>query len=417
MKIDWNTAGEWLRPKNLLATAEKERHKKLPGPSLWKLILPAFLVLFLLGHPAVHLPVFAPQMLQPIVAAPAAGGGGAACTPMSGYLHCRILTIDHTQAGGSTLTNYAVLVNTNYGTNAQSASCFDHVYTSDSGGTTLIPWEQEHCTAPAVVVDWVLIASVSSSADTVFYVSYDNAGISTAQNTGANGPTHVWDAATLAVYHLKETLTTNGQTVADSTGTFPLTSQTIGTNWASGDQVAGEINGALKFIQSESRTVSANTTVAATNATKTVSFWFKPAASPSTGFLVAEGAGPSSGTLSWGVVQHGSVFAVYNPNTSYVDGTTAISAATWYRLDFCFNSSGNTINLYLNGSNTPELTSSGSEVGGSVAWFVIGGGFTWTDGILDEVKVSNSIRAAGWRLADFNSQKASATFVTVGTEH
>ena len=82
---------------------------------------------------------------------PGPGGEGATssvgCTPASGYSYCRQLTVNGSQVGGSTLTNFGVLVNATLGgSRIQNSNCYDAIFTSDSGGTTLIPWEMEECT-------------------------------------------------------------------------------------------------------------------------------------------------------------------------------------------------------------------------------------------------------------------------------
>ncbi len=86
----------------------------------------------------------------------AAGGSGS-------FLHSRSLTVDHTQVGGSGLTHFPAIVRATLGSSSvQNASCFDVIFTSDSGGTTKIPWEMETCNqSTGVLVAWVDLATVS----------------------------------------------------------------------------------------------------------------------------------------------------------------------------------------------------------------------------------------------------------------
>lgn len=336
-------------------------------------------------------------------------GSAAACTPMTGYLHCRVLTIDHTQVGGSTLSSFPVLVNTNYGGNAQSASCYDHVYTSDQGGTTLIPWEQEHCNPPAVVVDWVLIASISSSADTIFYVSYDNAAITTPQNTGANGPTHVWDTNYQLVAHLvsnvtvtdstsnANTCTVNG-TVTSATGQISLGTATNGT--------------AANFIG-----CGAGVQVAAQ--ALTLSGWVKSGA-VNVGWVINKNF---DGTrVPYGIGSPGST----EPGMSFYDGAWhSTGIITDYRNDGLFHFlvgtfDGATLKYYFDGAATPETTLSYSGSTGTGTGVVgvgeyINNAAAW-NGSLDEVRVSNSVRPSNWIVAEWKNQKTSSTFLTVGAE-
>src|SRR5580658_7008317 len=129
------------------------------------------------------------QMLSEIVAGmtPPGGSGGGNCTPTSGFLHCRPLTINSSQVGGATLSNFAVLTENASGPltlgapRIQNSNCYDVVFTSDSAGALRIPWEMESCTpSTGAVIAWVKVASISASANTTFYVSYDNPFILTA---------------------------------------------------------------------------------------------------------------------------------------------------------------------------------------------------------------------------------------------
>ena len=85
------------------------------------------------------------QIIAPIFfGKSAAGGGGAACTPASGYSHCRMLTIDHLQVP-STQTNFPVVARVSLGASRiQNSLCYDFIVTSDTSGATPIPWKSTH---------------------------------------------------------------------------------------------------------------------------------------------------------------------------------------------------------------------------------------------------------------------------------
>lgn len=78
------------------------------------------------------------------------------------------------------------------------------------------------------------------SVDTVFYVFYNNTGISSAQNTGSFSPGTLWtNAGYLGVFHLPNgtTLTANDSTVATNNGTLHNTPTAV----------AGQVDGAAQF--------------------------------------------------------------------------------------------------------------------------------------------------------------------------
>jgi hypothetical protein len=44
------------------------------------------------------------------------------------------------------------------------------------------------------------------------------------------------------------------------------------------------------------------------------------------------------------------------------------------------------------------------------------GGWGWFDGILDEVRISNSARSAFWISTEYNNQNSPATFYSLGNQ-
>lgn len=406
MKIDWNKRGDWLRPERLLATAEREGKKPASGPPWYFFFCVSLMVFFLLSHPVMRLPLFAPQHAsQQIMVSQSIAVAGGACTPMSGYLHCRVLTI--VTHPTSTLLNFPVLVSTNVGTTPQSGTCLDHVYTSDSGGTTLIPWEIDKCSPPGIFVDWVLIASVSSSVDTIFYISYDNASITTAQNTGSVGPTHVWDANYVMVQHL-----TSNVTVTDSTSNA-LTCTVNGTVTGTIAQIGNgtTTNGtAANFVG-----CGAGVQVAAQ--AMTISGWVK-ANSGTVGWIINKNYDGSR--APYGIGGPGASI----PGMAFFDGGWRNTGVTTnYRGDGLFHFvagtyDGTILRYFLDGTQETSLSYSGSTGTGTG---VVGIGeyvnnSEAMNGSLDEIRVSNSVRLPAWIASEWLNQKSSSTFLTVGAE-
>jgi hypothetical protein len=333
---------------------------------------------------------------------------GPACTPMTGYAHCRGLTIDHTQVGGSTLTNFPVLVAATLGSSKlQNASCFDKVYTSNSGGTTLIPWEIESCNqGTGAIVDWVLCASCSSSADTVLYVSYGNSGISTAQNTGANGPAHVWDSNFVTVLHLAA--------VAGNVSGLDSTSNANNGAVTSTSTTPGQIAGGARFAAANSSTI-ANTSTSGmpvgSNAAFTLSMWIKaPAAAWLDVFGGFGGTGNPRAIFAYGG-GGGNDVNLWDGSGNYDLGVTY--TGSWELITFTYGST--TLTGYINGLVVSTPQTHGFNNGLQQYALNIS---HWHSATFagDEFRISTVARAAGWVLAEYNNQKASSTFVTVGSE-
>jgi hypothetical protein len=126
----------------------------------------------------------------------------------------------------------------------QNASCFDVIFTSDSSGTTKIPWEVESCNqSTRAMVAWFLVSSMSSSADTKVYVHYDNGSISAPENTGGNAPAAIWDSNFKAVWHLGDGTTLSG---------FDSTTNAVTLTKYGATATTGELDGAVSWYDCRS---------------------------------------------------------------------------------------------------------------------------------------------------------------------
>ena len=360
------------------------------------------------------------------------GPGGAAtaatvCTPYTGYLHCRKLTIDHTQVP-STQTNFPLTLSGGFtlgSSRLQNASGFDAVFNSDAGATTLIPWEVESVNqSTGAMVVHVLVASLSSSADTSIYVSYDNSGISTAQNTGANGPTHVYDSNYKRIHHL-----------ADNAGTTAVVDSTTTANGVSSVNTStltttGELNGGFNLsnagYNSGTKWFSASSiTFSGATAPWTISAWFKTTTGSGiiTGFRNSTNASPLIEIeLGGGGTFDGKVYFSVRDDSSVgytqINSTGTFNDGNWHYAVGTRDSSKNLI-LYVDGTSV----ATGTDSMGTSMTFDSDADFgsdqrngTYIVGSMDEARVSFTNRSANWITTETNNQKPSSTFVTVGAE-
>ncbi len=339
------------------------------------------------------------QSMLSLMAASGGTGGGA-----GSFLHSRSLTVDHNQVGTADLTNYPVYVSLTLGSGKiQNASCFDVVFAADSGNTTARSWETEPVcnTGTGVFAAHVKVPSISHTVDTVFYVFYDNAAITTFQSVGS-----VWDANFLTVMHFPDgTSLSANDSAGGHNGTL------VGTFSAA----AGLMDGGASSIAS---TVAVTFPSAGLNLnTGTVSMWVD--------FQNASSGGGTSYFFDSDTTRHAFIFIstlieMFNDGrvTDFVGPTWG--AATWHHLAFLYNKTGNIQRLFFDGAEVTGGVPSGtwgSTALGANAY--LGNRFSVNSGMAgtyEEMRVSNVIRPDGWYLADFNSQKAGATFVTVGSE-
>jgi hypothetical protein len=92
-------------------------------------------------------------------------------------------------------------------------------------------------------------------------------------------------------------------------------------------------------------------------------------------------------------------------------------AGTWYHVVGVYNSPN--MDLYINGALNRSLATSGGSVFSGTSPFNIGSQGNGTqpfDGIIDEVRVSNVARSAGWILTESNNQTAPGSFYAVGNQ-
>jgi hypothetical protein len=336
------------------------------------------------------------------------------CLPASAtFAYKRTITIDHTKVGGTSLTNYTVLVSGIYGYLAgvasgglvTSASGYDIGFYADAGLTTKLAWETERYVATTGEVDYfVLVPSVSSSTDTVIYMAYTDATITTDQSN----PTGSWDSSYVAIVHLP-----NGSSlsVADSTAINTITNTSLGA-------VAGKIDGGASLNGSTSL-LNMGTNAALNPTALTVSLWVNWTSSGNNFSATYSKYNGGSGEYQVFVRNSGAIGTYTNVGGAACDpGTARLSTGTWYLIQSTY-SSATGLTGYVNGASDCH-TATSSPLNSNSAPSVIGAdqgvGGRQFGGSIDEVRVSNVARSAGQMLADYNNQSSPGTFYTVGSQ-
>src|SRR5205807_366338 len=160
----------------------------------------------------------------------------------SSYAYRRTITIDHTKVPNTDQSNFPVLIagtysylaTTSNGGNVQNANGYDVIFTSDTGCANKLNHEVETYNAGTGAVNyWVKVPTVSHTTDTVFYMCYGNAGITTDQSN----KTAVWDINYKAVWHVPNGTNLN---LYDSTTNHDLTNN-------SATATTGQVDGGIAF--------------------------------------------------------------------------------------------------------------------------------------------------------------------------
>ncbi len=326
----------------------------------------------------------------------------------------KAITIDADQVSAS-LSDFPLLVNTNDShllANAESTGV-DILFTA-ADGTSLLDYEIESYSNTTALVAWVRIDTLSDTTDTVIYMYYDNPSATSLED--ANG---VWDSNYVMVQHLNETSgdhldsTSNG-----NDGTAAVTTQ---------GSASGQINGADEFGGSPDIVNCGNATILDITGSMTVEAWAYPNTSAASTRISSKDATGvtgkfilwvnSSGDLAF-IVTDGTGPGGSDPWFRAKDLTNSITPDVWFHVVGVFDADTQEVRLYKDGvevaavagptalkSNTETVTIGASDNNAQ----------NW-DGILDEVRISNTAMSADWILTSYTNQNEPGSFYEIADE-
>ncbi len=131
--------------------------------------------------------------------------------------------------------------------------------------------------------------------------------------------------------------------------------------------------------------------------------------------------GPSPGSGDGFAVFVESSTLIVNAKSTLASGkqaTTTLADGTWYHL-VVLKTATQINNIFINGTDVSASDSvdflGTFTAGNTFAIYIDATNFPF-NGILDEVHLYNGTLASGWITAEYNNQKASSTFLTVGSE-
>jgi Concanavalin A-like lectin/glucanases superfamily len=342
-------------------------------------------------------------------------GGGLSFNPVvAGVSFYTPFTIDHTKVP-STQTDFPVLLSVTdarfktvgNGGHVQNSSGFDIRPYSDVGLTTALTYELERYNgATGEVVMWIKESSLSSSVDTVIYLKYGDASLTTDGSSSAT-----WSNGFVDVYHLKDgtTLNTNSSVASGHNG----------TSHNGVTAVAGQIDGGAGFASASSQYID-TASYGASGGIGVISLtaWIKATSFPgaynavcgfnsiNTAFVLI--TVKSTGKLAWlisGVSQDGT-------------GSNTLSTATWYHVAITYSNAAGLV-CYVNASVDVTHATVGDGPSPTIPFDIgqdrVNAGRFW-NGLIDEVRVASVVRSANWITTEYNNQNAPGTFMSTGTE-
>ncbi len=342
------------------------------------------------------------------------------------YAFYRSITIDHTKVPNTNQTDFPVLISGTYawlatvanGGDVTSSSGYDIIFTSDSGGASPLDFERVGYSATTGLVEfWVRIPTLSYTVDTVIYIQYSDAGVTTDQST----PTSVWDSNFKAVYHLPNgtSLTANDSTSGGFNGTL-VNTPTAGT---------GKIDGGGSFVRASSQYVQ-NANAVMTPFPITISAWVTATGAFGTGddrviaAIMRKSSANAEGFWLSILEVSGSIYlravAVGAGSPRIQRQTSAYGTPTSLHHVVASCSSSTSFILYVDGTAVSSGSVGAAATPSSLSDTFVGGLIYNTstvygnwNGVIDEVRISNVARSADWILADYNSTNSPATFYSI----
>lgn len=330
----------------------------------------------------------------------------------------RTITIDHTKVPNTDQLNFPILVSIAdptlktiaNGGHVQNTNGYDILFYSDAAGTSPLFWEMESYDGLAGTVKaWVQLPTVSHLTDTVFYMFYGAATISTFQSVTAN----VWDATYKGVWHLSEPTAANN---LDSTANANTGVPTNGPA-----QTSGKISGSLSFAGVNSYVIDGFTNQPQGNVAVTLSAWVK-FNNVAGGLELVSFFGTDSAVNKSGYYLYrngaGNAVVEFGSGLGGATGVTVLAPGIWYFLAGVYD--GVTNKVYVNGvqegsvlfgaanfSGNTHTIGCYIQVGPVPALFLAGQG--------DEARVSVN-RSADYLRTEFNNENSPVTFITLGAE-
>ncbi|MCK5590751.1 MAG: DUF2341 domain-containing protein, partial [Candidatus Pacebacteria bacterium] len=332
------------------------------------------------------------------------------------------ITIDHTKVAdvaepSTTYANFPVYVHA-AGLSNINANGADIRFTASDGITELSREIEKYDSG--TLDAWVKVSltkDAGDSSDDVIYMYYGNVSAAEPAPGSAYGRENVWASNNyIGVWHLEEEQA--------GTGALNLYKDATSTNKDGDDYVSatgqdGQIAGGQQFDNSDWIRVPEMDSLATGNPVFTINAWIKLADSGAN-YIMSENTGPYN--KEWMAYTSGlNVVFCHISGTEYYFKTTTTSpliVGNWHMVTFKVSRTSGYVYIYVDGINQAMDSNTVSSVWGSrPAPFYIGkdrGGYF--NGFMDEIRVSNIARSAGWIATEYNNQNSPAAFYIIGGE-
>jgi len=327
------------------------------------------------------------------------------------WMHKKKITINSSLVAEN-LTDYPVLINIT-DTDLQSrarADGHDILFTSSDGETKLDHEIETYNSSTGSLFSWVRIPYLSAMDDTDIYMYYGNPDAQDQSN-----PEGVWDANFVGVWHMDEEQagTGNSNVYLDSTA-----NDNNGDDNVSHTGKNGKINGGQMFNGSGDHITVHHSNILNLTGTMSISFWIYPTQATSMwNRIVEKGMWGYQTSYYFGCGNGVNDLTFYLSNTEVFDTVNnVLTPGAWQHAAVSYNSTGDAV-LYLNGVPIDSGSYTGGITGNTDVLY-----FSYPDpsfdfpGAIDEIRISNTARSAGWFATFYNNTNSSDLFHSLGTE-
>lgn len=289
---------------------------------------------------------------------------------------------------------------------------------TDSDGVTPLSYERDiYNPATGQMVIWVK-TNVTANTSKELYVYYGNSGVVSDQAT----TTGVWGANYQGVWHLDEATGGTGA-IKDSTGNGNNGTDSGSPTFGS----TGQISKAVTFDPTNDRINIGDTNNSLDMpGSFTLSAWIRR--TTYSGYAFIAGKQPSGtagdnypGNYEWRL-NGGTMEFLHQTDagtafTTYV-ATSTLTNNTLQYVTVVFDA-GNKVNFYINGSGSGSSNQTTAHGILNNNDLVIGSrkdGYSYFGGLIDEVRISNVARSAGWVKTEYNNQSNPGSFLSFENE-
>ena len=253
------------------------------------------------------------------------------------------------------------------------------------------------------LIVWVQIPFLSSITDTEIYMYYGNFTASNQEN-----PIDVWDTSYKAVYHLPETSGQYYDSTSNNNDGYPVN---VNQNYP------GQIAGSAFFDGTSYIEISNSFDLNWQQVT--LEAWIYPTDVTPRQFIISKFKDGMDKDYSLGLL-NGHVYIWYETDDNdYTSSIGTVSNNQWYHIAVVYTN-WDAYNVYINGILAGSDTNTGprAQTDDDVEIGHAGGGYNSDNfnGIIDEVRISNSIREASWIQTSYNNQLNPSNFYFIDAE-